>query len=39
MRDTAKILMANIFSGNCIYIFSSLLNRLEMIFDLPEYPF
>lgn len=39
MRDTEKILMANIFNGNCNYFFSSLLNSLEMVFDLPEYPF
>lgn len=39
IRDSEKTLMANIFTGNCNYIFSSLLNSLEMVFDLPKYPF
>jgi len=39
MRDTEKIIMANIFNGNCNYIFSSLLSSLEIVSDLPKYPF
>lgn len=38
MRDTEKILMKNIFNSNCSYIFSNLLNSMEMVFDLPKYP-
>lgn len=38
VRGSEKILMANIFTGNCNYIFSSFLNSLELVFDLPKYP-